>query len=233
MGALIDCVEHFPSVKLWQDFFKNSIKAEIISFAKAKRKNLSHECVVLTNETIRLKTLLVAGDFSVSSDICELENKLKELVLKELSGLEIHSKALWLQEGEKPSLVFFNFECECIQRNLISSVLNSNDVEVFPHAEIEQELQQLYSHLFSSEPIDTCCKKTCLASIKNHLDFSQQQSREGILSLQELTYAVKTLKLGKLPGSDGFSVEFYLQFWDPFSSALLTNVFVTVIYATL
>ena len=65
---------------------------KIIS-SKSKRKNLSHERVVLTNEIIRLKALLVGGDFSVSSTIRDLENKLKELVLKELSGVAIRSKA--------------------------------------------------------------------------------------------------------------------------------------------
>ena len=235
MNALIEGIEHFPSVKLWWDFFKNSLKAEIISFSRTKRKNLSHERVVLTNEIIKLKALLVTGDFSVSSAIRDLENKLKELVLKELSGVAIRSKARWLEEGEKPSRYFFKLERERIQRNSIFSVLDSNDAEVFSHAEIEQEIVQFYSNLFSTESIDTFCKQTCLASIENHLDFSQQQSCEGFLSLQELSDAVKTLNLGKSPGSDGFSVEFYLHFWKILRPLLLrvaNQCFVMVIYAT-
>ena len=208
MNALIEGIEHFPSVKLWWDFFKNSLKAEIISFSRTKRKNLSHERVVLTNEIIRLKALLVCGDFSVSSVIRDLENKLKDLVLKELSGVTIRSKARWLEEGEKPSRFFFKLE-------RISSVLNSDDVELFSHTEIEHEIVQFYSHLFSSETIDPLCKQTCFASNENHLDFTQQQSCEGFLSLQELSDAVKT------PGSDGFSVEFYLFFWDILGPLLL------------
>ena len=221
MNALIEGIEHLPSVKLWWDFFKNSLQAEIISFSRTKRKNLSHERVVLTNEIIRLKALLVSGDFSVSSVIRDLENKLKDLVLKELSGATIRSKGRWLEEGEKPSRFFFKLERERIQRNLISSVLNSDDVEVFSHTEIEHEIVQFYSHLFSSETIDPLCKQTCFASIENHLDFTQQQSCEGFLSLQELSDAVKTLNLGKSPGSDGFSVEFYLFFWDILGPLLL------------
>ena len=72
MNDLIACLEHFPLVKSWWDFFKNSIKAEIISFAKTKRKNLSHNHVVLTNEILRLKSLLSAGDSSVAPAIHEL-----------------------------------------------------------------------------------------------------------------------------------------------------------------
>ena len=111
MNALIEGMEHFPSVKLWWDFFKNSLKAEIISFSKTKRKNLSHERVVLTKEIIKLKALLVAGDF------------------------------------------------------------------------------------FS--PV------------------------EGFLSLQELSKVVGTLNLDKSPGSDGFSVEFSLHFWEILGPLLL------------
>ena len=221
MNALIEGIEHFPSVKLWWDFFKNSLQAEITSFSRTKRKNLSHERVVLTNEIIRLKALLVSGDLSVSPIIRDLENKLKDLVLKELYGATITSKARWLEEGDKPSRFFFKLERERIQRNSISSVLNSDDVEVFSHTEIEHEIVQFYSHLFSSETIDPLCKQTCFASIENHLDFTQQQSCEGFLSLQELSDAVKTLNLGKSPGSDGFSVEFYLFFWDILGPLLL------------
>ena len=93
MSTLIEGIEHFPLVKLWWDFFKNSIKAEIISFARTKRKNLSHDRVVLTNEIIRMKRLLFAGDFSVSSEIHELENRLKELIFKELTVVLLCSKA--------------------------------------------------------------------------------------------------------------------------------------------
>ena len=158
----------FPWSNFGGIFFKNSIKADIISFSTTK--NLSHERVVLTKEIIRLKALLVAGDFSVSSAIRDLENKLKQLVLKELSGVAIRSKGRWLKEGGKPSLFFFKLERERIQRNSIFSVLDSNEVEVSSHAKIEQEIVQFYSHLFSSEPIDTFCKHTCLVSIENHLE---------------------------------------------------------------
>ena len=123
MNTLIEGIEHFPSVRLWWDFFKNSLQAEIISFSRTKRKNLSHDRVVLTNEIIRLKALLVSGDFSVSSVIRDLENKLKNLVLKELSGVTIRSKARWLEEGEKPSR-FFVFSVIQFLLFLIQMMLN-------------------------------------------------------------------------------------------------------------
>ena len=180
-----------------------------------------HDRVVLTNEIIRLKHLLAASDFSVSSEICELENRLRELVSKELTGVLLRSKARWLEEGERPTHFFFRLEHERIQRNFISSVLNSDDFEVSSPEEIEREHVRFYTDLLSSEPVDACFKQACLASIEKHLSFSQQQSCEGFLLLQELTDSVKGLNLGKSPGSDGLSVEFYLHFWEILGPLLL------------
>ena len=82
------------------------------------------EIGLLPNKYRRLKRLLVAGDFSVSSELHELENRLKDLISKELSGVLFRSKARWLEERERPTRFFFRIERERIQRNFISSVLN-------------------------------------------------------------------------------------------------------------
>ena len=86
-------------------------------------------------------------------------------------------------------------ERERIQRNFISSFLNSDDIEVFSSKEIERGHVRCYSDLFSSESVDACCKQACLASVEKHLCVSQQQSCEGFLSLQELSDSVKGLNL--------------------------------------
>ena len=75
MNALIECIEHFTSVKLWWDFFKNSLQVEKISFSKTKHKDLSHEHVVLTNEIIKLKALLVIFLFLLLFEILKTNLK--------------------------------------------------------------------------------------------------------------------------------------------------------------
>jgi len=139
----------------------------------------------------------------------------------------LRSKARWFEEGDRPTGFFFGLEHERIQRIFISSVLNSDDVEVFSSDEIEREHVCFYSDLFSSEPVHACCKQACLTSIEKHISFSQQPSCEGFLWLQELTESVKGLNFGKSPGSDGLSVEFYLHFWEILGPLLLpvANVF--------
>ena len=98
-----------------------------------------------------------------------------------------------------------------------------DDVEVFSRAEIEHVHVQFYSRLFSSEPIDDFCKHLCLSSLESSLSDEQRVSCEGLLPLLELTDSVKSLNLGRSPGSDGLSVEFYLRFWE-FLGPLLHRV---------
>ena len=54
INHLANCLQHFPSVKVWWDFFKNSIRSEIIFFAREKSRDLSHERVLLVNRIIEL-----------------------------------------------------------------------------------------------------------------------------------------------------------------------------------
>ena len=96
----------------------------------------------------------------------------------------------------------------------LSSISNSDDVEVFPGQEIEQSHVSFYSRLFSEDFIDEACKQRCLSGIQLTLSSEQRDSCEGPLSLTELSNALKSLNLNRSPGLDGLAVEFYLHFWD-------------------
>ena len=94
-----------------------------------------HDRVPLVNEIISLKLRLSAGDTFVADDLCDLENQLKALTLRDLEGSKIRSRVLWFEEGEKPTRYFFKLER--VDRNTVTSILNSDDVEVFSRDEIK------------------------------------------------------------------------------------------------
>ena len=159
----------------------------------------------MVNRISVLKLKLTSGDLSVSSEISELESELKALTLKELDGSKVRSRVQWLEQGERPTRYFFKLERERLEHNTLTSILDSNDVEVFTRKEIERAHVQFYSSLFSNEPIE----QRCLDSVGKFLSPSQSISCEGFLSSEELLNSVRSLNIGKSPGSDGLSVEFY------------------------
>ena len=91
----------------------------------------------MTNRVIPLKQRLASGDNSVKAEIASLKLELKLLVSAELEGSKIRSRSRWLERGEKPTRFFFQLERERSSRSSVSSVLNSDDVEVFTRREIQ------------------------------------------------------------------------------------------------
>ena len=66
IADLSSCIDFYDSSKDWWDFFKESLKCEIVSYAQHKRKQLSHDRVRLTNRSIMLKQRLAQDDILVS-----------------------------------------------------------------------------------------------------------------------------------------------------------------------
>ena len=218
---LASCKTAFESVKLWWDFFKSSLKLDIISFAREKRKQLCHDRVVLTNRLIKLKQRRSNGDSSVSHEIIFTESQLSALHDRAIEGVKIRSRCQWFEEGEKPSRYFFSLERERIEKNHLSSILDSDGNEVFTREEIESAHVRFYTDLFSPEAIDSECKQTLLDEIASFLSDSDRDICEGTLALSELTASVKSLNNNRAPGPDGLTVEFYAKFWDLLGPLLL------------
>lgn len=116
------CKENFDSVKAWWDFFKRSLKDEIVPFSREKRTILSRERVSLTNRLIRLRRRLIQGDPSVSSEIFFVESQLAAVVHRTAEGVKIRSCIKCLEEGERPTRFFFKLEKERYERNLIKLI---------------------------------------------------------------------------------------------------------------
>ena len=215
------CCESFASVKDWWDFFKESLRAEIIDFSRERRKRLCRERILLTNRLISYKQRLVRGDSFLGEEIAALESQLKALALQEPEGSKIRSKAQWLEEGEKPTRYFFRLERERFEKNHVSSILNEQGVEVSSQSQIQKAHVRFYANLFSPETIDESCKQALFDGLLKTLSADDRELCEGSLSLAELADSVEGLARGKSPGPDGFSAEFYCRFWASLGPLLL------------
>ena len=118
----------------------------------------------------------------------------------------------WLEEGERPSRYFFNLQRIKAQRSHISSVYDLNGTEVSSQEEIKKAHVDFYSRLFSEEPVDAALQDDLLSSLPRQLSPNQASSREGQMTLDEMTFALKRMNSNKAPGPDGLSVEFYVKF---------------------
>lgn len=215
------CKLAFDCVKQWWDFFKSSLKTDIITFAREKRARLNRERVSLTNRLIKLKCQLIEGNSSLSPEITFIESQLAALTDRISEGVKTRSRAQWLEQGERPTRFFFKLEKERIEKNYVTSILNRDGIEVFSREELENAHVEFYSDLFSAEDIDPACQNLLFAGVTNFLSESNCALCEGMISLAELTFLLKTLNTARAPGSDGLTVEFFSKFWNLLGPLLL------------
>ena len=81
-----------------------------------------------------------------------------------------------------------------------------------------------YTQLFAAKPVDLFSQRQLFSNLTVKLSDLEHDSCEGSISLPEISAAAKSLSLNKSPGPDGFTLEFYLHFWDLFGP-LLVNVY--------
>ena len=150
---LIECMPFYDSVKNWE-FFKSSLKTDVVAFSRERRKNLSRERVLITNRLIDLKQRIIQGEQQLSCEIDALDSKLKALITKDLEGVKIRSRVRWIEEGERPTCFFFKLENERKEKHDVVSIFDSDGQEVFSREEIEHTHVVFYTSLFSPENID-------------------------------------------------------------------------------
>ena len=211
----------FISVKNFWESLKEFIRNQTISFCKAKRRELSRECVRITNHLIKLKSRLVAGNLSVKPEIPELESALNAVFRQELDGIKIRSRAKWIEEGEKPTSFFFKLCCERFDQNSVYSIYDSSGTEVSDRAGLINAHEEFYADLFLHDEIDLCTQRELFSNLSLRLSEEDRDLREGLLSLSKLTTTLGNMSKNKSPGPDGLSVELYSKFWNLLGPILL------------
>ena len=88
-----------------------------------------------------------------------------------------------------------------------------------------KETKQIYKTLYSK--VDTENKDNIdffPDDKENILDDDQKQSCEGIMNIDECAFALKQMKIGKSPGSDGLTTEFLKIFWNTIKSFYINSI---------
>lgn len=140
--------------------------------------------------------------------------------MHEAEGAKIRSRAQWFEEGEKPTRFFFRLENRRAQSNSFDSLLDANGIEKTEQSDIEAILTNFYQDLFAKDSLDLRVQAQLIDDLELSLTDSDRAACEGSLTKDELFSALKGLRTGKSPGSDGLSTEFYLAFWDALGDSL-------------
>lgn len=148
-----------------------------------------------------------------------LQSKLDDLYLKKAQRAYIRSRAKWIEDGEKNSSYFSRLEKTRQERNALTT-LNINNKIVTDPKEIDNEVHYIlqYIHFIKTcihhpflRQTDIFFKKVDPFIPKIDPDF--KMTCDSDLKIEEIDTAIKKMALGKSPGQDGLTTNFYRFFW--------------------
>ena len=209
----IDSLQLTINDQLFLDVLLMEIRGKTISYASHKKKiqnqaenNLRFEISLLENQT----------NDTNNNELETKKQELEKIRISKIKGSMVRSRALWISEGEKPSKYFFGLESRNYVNKIISKVENCNGDIITDQGKILDETKNFYANLYSEKI--TLDEFDFREEFKNYdipkLTFEESEKLEGLISLDEATRALHSMKNNKSPGSDGFSTEFFKMFWN-------------------
>ncbi|XP_024164085.1 uncharacterized protein LOC112171081 [Rosa chinensis] len=177
----------------------------LVEWSKAKFGSLKREI-----EEVRAK-LAVFFDQSLAAlpgeDRLRLELKLQELLQKEQIFWKQRSRILWLSEGDMNTRYFHQCALNRKKKNLIKRLRDVNGVWRTDDKEIQDVVLSYYKELFQrsypanmGEVTDTLPR---VITEEMNVDLTKDVSNE------EVSMALKQMKLSKAPIPEGFAPCFY------------------------
>ena len=160
-----------------------------------------------------LETKIRLIEKKVNKSELDLENlkaaneNLVDIRQKKMEGVLLISRARWVGEGEKRTKYFCGLE----KRNFVSKQMNTiiaKDCSILTQTNaVLEETKQFYESLYKNRKTEDCEIEQL---IKEHPKLAEEEENlEGKITVEEATCALKRIKNGKSPGSDGFTVNFF------------------------
>ena len=127
-------------------------------------------------------------------------------------------------KGKNPLNIFFNLEQKRQQKKEMTVLNSSSGVLLSDSRDIRADMNNFYQDFFSEEEVDLEAQDWLLDQLSMCLDEQEQNSCEGLLTVDECREALNGMDTGKSPGIDGLTAEFYLAFWAVLGSDLVEVV---------
>ncbi|KAL9969998.1 hypothetical protein ACROYT_G022296 [Oculina patagonica] len=120
----------------------------------------------------------------------------------------------------------FNLEARNFMQKTIVELRVSDSQTVVNDSEILKRIEEFYENLYSSEYAGS---QGLFDNFIENIDLPQlseedKNALEGELTLEECRRVLKTFSNGKSPGEDGFTIEFYDEFFDLLAPDLLESL---------
>ena len=204
--------DRLNKIDKWECIKKNCTRITQ-KYAKKKKKKSNN---LLTNlyeyrDTL-LNNELTTGHIIVTDELeKQIVDKINEIEEQKVKSSVFRSKCKWAKYGERPNKYFFALEKRNYANKTMFAVQLADGSVCRNQSRILAEQAKFYQTLYSMN----CDIQFDIKNETNvRLSEAQKLSLDEDISLQEISDSLNDMKLGKVPGCDGLTVEFYRHFFD-------------------
>ena len=196
--------------QLFFEMLLMEIRGKTISYASFKKKQGDQREKQILKDIEKLEE----NEDLNKDQLADKKSELDEIRKQKLEGLKIRSKAIWVDQGEKPTKYFCAMENRNYTSKCIPNLIKTDGSKTESESEIVEETKLYYKNLYTERKVTEINLENCLnLNDKSKLTHEQKIKLEGNITKQEAAKALLNMKNNKSPGSDGFTSEFFKFFW--------------------
>ena len=193
------------------------LRACTIIYEASKKKEIDKIEKQLEDNIRQLELKLNLGANNSDCILEQIRSLKEDLETKRKEKLKRKEESILLQElqyGEKPSKYFYNLMKKRSVEKRIIQLIDRNDKMLNTDEEIRKEVEIFYEDLYGfREVLDFQDVLHELKEINyNRIADEKMEELDRGLSFAEIRKVVLNMKLGKSPGQDGFTAEFFKFF---------------------
>ena len=200
---------------LYWDMIKMEMRGFCVQYSKRKNRERRNIEKGLSEQIDALMKALATNRSKENiTKLYTLRSELNKIVEYRTKGAIIRSRTRWHEQGKKNTKYFLNLEKQQKERTYISKLKTQDSTEITNADEILNCQKLFYKNLYSAVPCENPNDKLFFENLNlPQLNKVELEELERPVTKEECFETLKLSSKGKCPGSDGFTVEFYLHFW--------------------
>ena len=196
------------------ELIKSTIRNETLKFSKYKKKQKTEQINNLVIDIEKLETKVAHRfDEDINRNLELKKAELEQLYNENINGIITRIKSYRIENSEKNIKLLKQLETRNAEKKLINN-LNVNGKIISNQNEILNEQKNYYENLYNEKKQNDSEYNFYDENKITKLSENEKLLCEGIITEKECTDAIREMKNGKSPGSDGINVEFYKIFWN-------------------
>lgn len=204
-----------------------SLKGKIRIWNKEEFRNIFEDKKMIENQLRTLQEEVISHGYS--GDLLEREKDLTSQLHQREKQEEIFwrqkSRTKWLKEGDRNTKFFHRSTIQRRSFNKISTLKKPDGESTTFRAEMESLLVDYFSDILAELGLDRDpAISEITAFIPRLITAAQNDLLSRPVSMEELSEGLNSMASDTAPGPDGFTINFFKQFWDMLKEDVLQIV---------